>query len=73
MHLLKKKYKKLTKSEETQLLTCTFMVPAGSSVMLERVIAVHSDHVIAYPDDDMYTEPMFNTTQLCFMLIKSLF
>ena len=43
--------KKLTKSEETQLLTCTFMVPVGSSVLLELVLAVHSYHVIAYPAD----------------------
>ena len=48
MYLLKKKiYKKLTKSEET-FLTCTFMVPVGSSVMLELVLAVHSYHMIAY-------------------------
>ena len=26
------------------------MVPVGSSVMLELVLAVHSYHVIAYPD-----------------------
>ena len=34
MYLLKK-YVKTYKSEETYLLTCTFMVPVGSSVMLE--------------------------------------
>ena len=51
MYLLKKYIKKITKSEETQLLTCTFMVPVGSSVMLELVLAVHSYHVIAYPAD----------------------
>ena len=45
MYLLKKKKKKNTKSEETSLLTCTFMVPVGISAVLELVLAVHSYHM----------------------------
>ena len=41
-------HKKLSKSEETQFLTCTFMVPVGSSAKLELVLAAHSYHVIVY-------------------------
>ena len=55
MYLLKKYIKKLTLSEETYFFACTFMVPVGSSVMLDLVLAVHSYHVIAYPETDNAT------------------
>ena len=63
MYLLQKYVKERTKSEETKLLTCTFMVPVGSSVMLELVLAVHSYHVVAYPDKNQYMRSLWGGNQ----------